>query len=172
MPFRVTLQWLCFIYLLTFCVSKWLREPVRKERYTIGKSALKHERRQNSQSWVHKLHWCGIIRPFAFGASLPPVFYSSSLIIYVILSWPPKCTEISPSSLSFTLYLFCHFFSSGVVLHALLSSSPVLLCVSCLCSLAVFWIPKCSEYKLEGEWLLTSWSDQFTFTHILTLLCC
>lgn len=70
-----------------------------------------------------------------------------------------------------TIFLLS-FFSSGVVLHARLSSSPVLLCVSCLCSLAVFWIPKCSEYKLEGEWLLTSWSDQFTFTHILSLLCC
>lgn len=74
--------------------------------------------------------------------------------------------------IKFHTIFFLSFFSSDIVLHARLSSSPVLLCVSCLCSLAVFWIPKCSEYKLEGEWFLTSWSDQFTFTHILSLLCC
>lgn len=36
---------------------------------------------------------------------------------------------------------------------------------SCLCSLAVFWIPKCSAFRLEGEWLLSSWS-RFPTAHI------
>lgn len=96
---------------------------VRKERYTIGKSGLKHQERQNSQSWAHKLHWCGIIRSFAFGASLLPVLRSSSLIIYLILSWPPNCTEFGRSPLCCTLYFFlirlcCHL-CLVVDLHAL-----------------------------------------------------
>lgn len=72
------------------CVSNCLQLfwSVRKECYTIGKSGLKHRERQNSQSWAHKLHWCGIIWSFACGASLLPVLYSSFLIIYLILNWP------------------------------------------------------------------------------------
>lgn len=72
----------CIVILLSFCVvyhflqnmicvsyltiwSEW------RECYTTGKSGLKHWERQNSQSWVHKLHWCGIMRSFACGTSLP-----------------------------------------------------------------------------------------------------
>ena len=53
------------------CVSNWPFWSVRREHYTIGKSGLKHRERQNSLSWAHKLHWCGIIWSFACGASLP-----------------------------------------------------------------------------------------------------
>lgn len=115
----VILQWLSFF----FYQKKGFVWSVRKERYTIGKSGLKHQERQNSQSWAHKLHWCGIIRSFAFGASLLPVLRSSSLIIYLILSWPPNCTEFGRSPLCCTLYFFlirlcCHL-CLVVDLHAL-----------------------------------------------------
>lgn len=104
-------------------------------------------------------------------------FSSSCLLLllpyHFMLSWVDlqKCTEISPSPLSVTLYSFSPFVAQVLsCMHSYPTDPPVLLCVSCLCSLAVFWIPKCSEYKPEGEWFLTSWSGQFTFTHTVPLV--
>lgn len=86
--------------------------------------------------------------------------FSSSclLLIPYRLCYPeltPNCTDFFPSPLSFML---CFFFFL-VVLFLWLHFSPVLL-LYCLplvsCSPAVFWIPKCSDCRPEGEWLLTS----------------
>lgn len=63
------------------CFSNWTFWLVRRECYTISKSGPKHQKRQ-TESWAHKLHWCGIIWSFACGASLP----SLSLLSF-ILSW-------------------------------------------------------------------------------------
>lgn len=52
------------------CVSNWVFWSARRERYTIDESGPKHQERQNSQSWAHKIHWCGIISYFAWGAPL------------------------------------------------------------------------------------------------------
>lgn len=145
---------LYFIYLLTFCVSKRLPGSVREERYTIGKSALQHEGRQNSQSWAHKLHWCGIIRPFAFGASLPPVFSSSSL------SYPeltPNCTQLFffPRPLSFMLCV-CFFFSFLAVVLLWLHFNPILL----LCLFLVSAAAQCfgSQSARTADWRVSGCS--------------
>lgn len=148
---------------------------MRKERYTIGKSALKHEGRQKlsvlspqiTLMWNNLAfcRWC----------------FSSSCLLCLL----PYHLCLSSVELPITLEIFSKriykkkilfiFFSLLVqvgflLLHALKSGSPALLFVSCLCSLAVFWIPKCWDYRAEGEWLLTSLSDLFTITRILTLL--
>lgn len=141
------------------CVSNWLFWSVRKECYTVDKSGLKHRERQNSQSWAHKLHWCGIIWSFACGASLLPVLYSPSHHS----SYPEltsNCTVFCQAH--YIVYFFCFC----LVACTYLVFSCLTLCVSCLCSLAVFWTLKCSACSLEGEWLLTTWSDRLTITQI------
>lgn len=145
------------------CISNWLFWSVKKECYTIGNFGLKHQERQNSESWAYKLHWCGIIWSFACGGFLP-VLYASSLIIYLILNWP-----------SIALYFARHYviLYDSFVLMLLPSGLCSVGCTylallwlfSCLCSLAVFWIPKCLAFRLEGEWLLSSWS-WFPTAHI------
>lgn len=66
------------------CVSNWVFWLARRECYTIDKSGLKHQERQNSPFWAHKLHWCGIISYFAWGA---PLFLLSYHLSY------PKLTS-------------------------------------------------------------------------------
>lgn len=66
------------------CVSNWVFWSARRERYTIDKSDPKHQERQNSQSWAHKLHWGRIILYFAWGA---PLFLLSFHLSY------PKLTS-------------------------------------------------------------------------------
>lgn len=158
------------------CVSNWTFWSLRRECYTIGKSGLKHQERQNSQSWAHELHWCGIIWSFACGASLPSP--CAVLLLPYHLSYPQltsKCTVFSPSTFCHIYCLCCMYISFVVILLLfcfvfscvhLSCISCFTLCVSSLCSLAVFWIPKCSACSLEGEWWLTFWSDRFTVTEI------
>lgn len=128
------------------CVSNWVFWSARKERYTIDKSGPKHQERQNSQSWAHKLHWGGIILYFAWGA---PLFLLSFHLSYL------KLTSEWVGFEKLLVDLF--FFFLCVAIRP--SSCAILLlyiCVSSLCSLAVFWIPKSSACRLEGERLLSS----------------
>lgn len=151
------------------CVSNWTFWSVRRECYTIGKSGLKHQERQNSQSWAHKLHWCGIISSFACGASLSSP--CAVLILSCHLSYPELASNHIYSIICWIVLLLLYFFQSTFsynvnVFH--FTRSAVWFVFSCvpwtylvflvlhcvffsLCSLAVFWIPKCSACSLEGE---------------------
>lgn len=135
------------------CVSNWVFWSARRERYTTDKSGPKHQERQNSQSWAHKLHWVGIILNFAWGALL--------FLQFFYLSYP----KLTSQCVGFEKLLVCLFMCSVLIL--LLCLLLLYICVSCHCSLAVFWIPKCSACRLEGEVLLVSWPKHLT----ITLLC-
>lgn len=143
---------------------------MRSECCTIGKSGLKHQERQNSQSWAHKLHWCGIIWSFACSASLPS--RCAVLLLSYHLSYPgltSKCTVLSQVHyviLYVSFVLISLLFALCFVVCTCLVVSHFTVCASSLCSLEVFWIPKCSACSLEGELWLTSWSDRFTITQI------
>lgn len=152
------------------CVSNWTFWSVRREHYTIGKSGLKHQERQNSQSWAHKLHWCGIIWSFACGASLPSP--CAVLLLAHHLSYPELTSKCTVFSLVHFVILYVSFVlilslcALCLVVCACLVFLVLTFCVSSLCSLAVFWIPKCSACSLEGEWWLTLWFDRFTIKQI------
>lgn len=89
------------------CVPNWTFWSVRREHYTIGKSGLKHQERQNSQSWAHKLHWCGIIWFFACGASLPSP--CAVLLLFCHLSYPDLTSKYTVFSLLYSVWLCASF---------------------------------------------------------------
>lgn len=140
---------------LDHLVSEW-------ECYTIGKSGLEQQERQNSQSWADKLHWCGTIWSFACGVSAPFSPFCTPLLP-LGLNWTPNILYIPKDNLSYYIFIlssFCWCLLCAVCTYLVFLGFT--LCVSSLCSLTVFWTQSCLACRLEGEWLLTSWSDQFT----------
>lgn len=139
------------------CVSDWVFWSARRERYTIDKSGPKRQERQNSQSWAHKLHWGGIILYFALSS---PLFLISFPLSY------PKLTSECVGFEKLLVYLLFFTFTccdQTILLDLLL----LYICVACLCSLAVFWIPKCSACRLEGEWQAF---DHYTLVPLYSIL--
>lgn len=91
------------------CVSNWVFWSARKECYTIDKSGPKHQERQNSQSWAHKLHWGGIILYFAWGT---PLFLLC--FIYLSLNWPLNVLDLKNFSyIYFIFYLYVLWLDSS-----------------------------------------------------------
>lgn len=84
-----------------------------EEGYTIGKSGLKHQERQNSQSWAHKLHWCGIIWSFAFGACLP------SPCAVLLLLYHLSCPELTSKWTAFSQFHYIRQYTSFVLIPLL-----------------------------------------------------
>lgn len=157
---RFVLLSLFFFLQKVIYVSNWVFWSVKTEHYTIGISGPKHQERQNSQSWVHKLHWCGIIWSFAVGASLPS---PCALLLLSYRLFYPELT--SKSTIYPQLQCICISLSIIVSEHPRFFVSYVS-CIYFLCSNVVFWTPKCSACRLEGEWCVTFWSNRFTITQI------
>lgn len=154
----------CVVIILLFlslqkmiCVSKWTFWSVRRERYTIDKSGLKLRERQYSQSWVHKLHWCGIIWSFAFGASLPSP--CAVLFIPYHLSCPEMISKYTVYASLYCIILYISFVLIQLLCvcyyHLSCGFLSYTVCFYSLCSLAVFWTPNCLACSLEGKWWLT-----------------
>lgn len=104
--------------------------------------------------------WC--FPPFSLCCTPP-------CLLFMISSIDLQMYCFFPSTFRYIIYFLCfnvraeYFVFSCVRLPCI---SCLKFCVFSLCSLAVFWILKCSACSLEGEWWLASWSDQFTMTQI------
>ncbi len=149
------------------CVYNWPFWSERREGYTIGKSGPKHQERQNSQSWAHKLHWCGIIWSFACGASLPVLYSPLYHLFYPELT--SHCTVFWPAT--YSVYFFC--FNFGAVCFVFTFRCVYLPCIFWFYIVCFFFLqprslldPKVLGLQAGGWVVAHFWSDRLTITHI------